>query len=148
VPSQWGHRQRNKASDRDAILKLIDAFNDSKVSPSRFKELAILLRDPRSGATVGGLWGRSAYDWVFVELMFVPEELRRMGLGSQLLQIGRGDRRGARMHGLWLDTFSFQACGFYERHGYTLFGTLEDHPRGARHFFLRKILNVAIAVFT
>jgi hypothetical protein len=68
---------RPQRSDRDAILKLTDEFNDSKVGPSGFKELATLLLDPCSGETVGGLCGRSANDWVFVELMFVPEELRR-----------------------------------------------------------------------
>jgi len=128
--------------DRDAILKLLHAFNDSKVGPSGYKELAILLRDPRSDETVGGLWGRSAYDWLFVELMFVPEKLRGMGLGRQLLQMAEeiGVQRGCM--GIWLDTFSFQARCFYERHGYIVFGTLHDHPRGAKHFFLNKILKV------
>ena len=36
-------------------------------------------------------------------------------------------RRGCR--GAWLDTYSFQARGFYERLGYTIFGTIDNiHP--------------------
>ena len=134
---------RPDRSDRDAILKLLSAFNDGKVGSSGYRELAILLRDPRSRETIGGLWGRSAYDWLFVELMFVPEKLRGMGLGTQLLQMAEeiGVERGCM--GIWLDTFSFQARGFYERHGYTVFGTIHDQPRGAKRFFLSKILPVA-----
>ncbi len=31
-----------------------------------------------------------------------------------------------------------QAPGFYERLGYTIFGTLEDYPPGHSRFFFRK----------
>jgi RimJ/RimL family protein N-acetyltransferase len=47
----------------------------------------------------------------------------------------------ARAHGcigLWLDTYEFQARGFYEKLGFTLFGTLDDHPVGRKRFFLQK----------
>jgi len=129
--------------DYEAIAKRLGAFNESKAGSSEFQELAILLREPGSGETIGGLWGRSAYGWVFVQLMFVPEALRRRGLGSRLLQMAEkiGEQRGC--GGIWLDTFSFQARGFYERHGYTVFGTLDDHPPGGKHFFLSKSLKVA-----
>jgi hypothetical protein len=35
-----------------------------------------------------------------------------------------------------LDTFEFQARGFYEKLGFELFGTLDDHPVGHCRFFL------------
>jgi hypothetical protein len=46
--------------------------------------------------------------------------------------------RGCR--GAWLDTFSFQARGFYERLGYAVFGTLDDYPPGQNRIFLHKVL--------
>jgi ribosomal protein S18 acetylase RimI-like enzyme len=48
--------------------------------------------------------------------------------------------REAGCAGIWLDTYEFQARGFYERLGFTLFGTLPDHPVGQRRFFLMKRL--------
>jgi ribosomal protein S18 acetylase RimI-like enzyme len=42
--------------------------------------------------------------------------------------------------GVWLDTYAFQARGFYEKLGYEVFGTLADHPRGGGRFFMRKLL--------
>ena len=46
-------------------------------------------------------------------------------------------------HGAWLDTFEFQARGFYEKLGYEVFGSLDDNPRGSRRFFLRRRLEDA-----
>jgi hypothetical protein len=42
----------------------------------------------------------------------------------------------------FLDTFGFQARPFYEKLGYRVFGTLENHPAGYRHYFMTKQLNV------
>jgi ribosomal protein S18 acetylase RimI-like enzyme len=42
--------------------------------------------------------------------------------------------------GAWLDTYSFQARGFYERLGYTVFGILNDYPPGQYRVFLHKEL--------
>lgn len=42
--------------------------------------------------------------------------------------------------GAWLDTFSFQARGFYERLGYSVFGVIEGYPPGHSRFFLKKTL--------
>ena len=42
--------------------------------------------------------------------------------------------------GLWLDTFAFQAKDFYEKLGFSVFGEIDDHPRGSRRHFLMKRL--------
>jgi ribosomal protein S18 acetylase RimI-like enzyme len=45
--------------------------------------------------------------------------------------------RGCR--GVWLDRYSFQARGFYERLGYAVFGILDDYPPGQSRIFLHKV---------
>ncbi len=40
----------------------------------------------------------------------------------------------------WLDTFEFQARGFYERLGYSCFATLPEYPKGHSRYFLQKQL--------
>jgi hypothetical protein len=47
-------------------------------------------------------------------------------------------RRGC--PGAWLSTFTFQARGFYERLGYSAFGTVDDYPPGHSLIFLSKRL--------
>ena len=73
-----------------------------------------------------------------VDLLFVPEDLRRTGIGRRIMIDAEEEaiRRGCR--GAWLDTYSFQARGFYERLGYAMFGTIENYPPGHSRFFLKK----------
>ena len=77
--------------------------------------------------------------WLFVEYLWVSEELRSKGVGRELM--GRAEalaiERGC--HSAWLDTFSFQARGFYEKLGYEEFGRLDYPPSHHRHF-MRKAL--------
>jgi hypothetical protein len=39
-----------------------------------------------------------------------------------------------------LDSYDFQAPGFYQKLGYEVFAVLEDHPRHHRNYYLRKRL--------
>ena len=127
-------------ADRQAILNGLSAYNENQVGSSGIRPLAILLKDPDTGETVGGLWGRTSYDWLYVELLFVPGRFRGQNLGSQLLNQAEqvGLQRGC--VGVWLNTFAFQARGFYEKQGYEVFGVLDEYPRGGERYFLRKSL--------
>jgi catechol 2,3-dioxygenase-like lactoylglutathione lyase family enzyme len=104
-----------------------------------FAPVAVLARDV-DGTVVGGIAAMINWEWLSINLVWVEESLRGTGLGHELLgrieEVGR--QRGCkRAH---LDTFSYQARPFYERHGYELFATLDDYPTGQQRFFLRKSL--------
>ncbi len=124
-------------ADREAVLAPLRLYNESQAGPPNMRPVAILLTDD-NGAAVGGLWGKTSYDWLFVEFLAVPPEWRGHSLGTRL--IGEAERiaRERGCCGLWLDTFEFQARGFYEKLGFSLFGTLEDHPVGSRRYFMQK----------
>jgi GNAT superfamily N-acetyltransferase len=125
-------------ADRKAILDLLLAFNDQAGGASGLAPLAVLLKDPAAGGTIGGLWGRTVYDWLFVELLVVPEQLRGRQIGSRLLDRAEAIARARGCIGVWLDSYAFQAPGFYRKHGYEMFGTIADHPRGSRRYFFKK----------
>jgi GNAT superfamily N-acetyltransferase len=127
-------------ADRDAVLAVLAAYNDGHVSPPRRQPLALLLKDA-DGGTIGGLWGRSSYDWLFVEYLAVPDHLRGREVGTALMRQAEQVARDRGCAGIWLDTFAFQARGFYEKLGFTLFGTIADHPVGSARFFLSKRLD-------
>lgn len=126
-------------TDRRAILAPLDAFNKTKAGDENYEPIALVLRDA-AGKTVGGLWAQLYFDWVFIELLFIPENLRGENLGAKLLRQLEEIAKAKGCVGIWLDTFSFQAPGFYERQGYERFGTLEDYPKGMARFFFRKVL--------
>jgi GNAT superfamily N-acetyltransferase len=124
---------------RDALLQALLAHNVALCGPHGMRPLAALVRDD-AGTVAGGLWGRTSWDWLFVELLFLPEALRGGGLGAELLRRAEEEAMRRGCVGVWLDTFSAQARGFYERQGYEVFGTLDGYPAGHGRFFLRKAL--------
>lgn len=104
-----------------------------------FHPVAVVARDG-AGRLIGGISGTINWNWLHVALVWVADDARHSGLGSALL--GRIEevavQRGcANAH---LDTFSYQARPFYERHGYSVFATLEDYPPGHQRHFMRKAL--------
>jgi ribosomal protein S18 acetylase RimI-like enzyme len=66
---------------------------------------------------------------------------RGKGCGKALMAQAENIARANGCIGLWLDTYEFQARGFYEKLGFEVFGTLDDHPIGQKRFFLRKRLS-------
>jgi GNAT superfamily N-acetyltransferase len=126
---------------RKAIVEPLIEFNHSRIGkPQTYRPLAILLSDPESNEIVGGLYGSTALSYLWVELLFVPETMRGIGIGGKLIMEAEAEavRRGCRAAAL--DTFSFQARGFYERLGYSVFGKLEDCPHGHSRFYMTKRL--------
>jgi GNAT superfamily N-acetyltransferase len=126
-------------AQRDAVLAPLAAFNAANGFPGDHEPVAILLED-ETGATVGGLWGRTSYGWLYVEFLVVPEALRGRGLGARLMAEAERIARARGCAGAWLTTFAFQARGFYEKLGYALFGELDQSPGDNVRLFLRKKL--------
>ena len=126
-------------NSRNAILSPLVAYNQTKTERSDSRPLIIVLNDSE-GQVIGGLSGRTAYDWLFVELLFVPDSLRGRGVGTDLMKRAETEALERGCHSAWLDTFEFQARGFYERLGYTCFGELSDYPAGFRRYFMKKAL--------
>ena len=81
-----------------------------------------------------------AAGWLTVETLWVRANPRGERLGSRLLVAGEELGRARGCHGAHLTTYSFQAPGFYERHGYERFGELHDYPGDQSMVFLRKKL--------
>lgn len=128
------------ASERNVLLNLLVTYNEKKQGPSGYVDIAIFLRDPETGAILGGLSGACVYDWVVIELLFVPESMRGKGIGSKLLQMVEEWATEQGCVGVWLSTYNFQAPAFYEKNGYEQFGDVSDHPRGAKRAFFRRII--------
>jgi GNAT superfamily N-acetyltransferase len=124
---------------RRAIAAPLVAFNESRAGPSGYRALVVELRDPE-GAVVGGLWGSTGYGWMYVQLLAVPESLHGQGWGSRLMALAEEEAIKRGCDAAWLDTFEFQARGFYERLGYTCFATLPEYPKGSSRYFMRKAL--------
>ncbi|MCO0637904.1 GNAT family N-acetyltransferase, partial [Lutimaribacter sp. EGI FJ00014] len=132
--------ERPDESDREAILAALDSYNIEVGGPYHYEPVAVLIRESETGQTLGGLWGECLYDWLFIKLLFVPKQLRGRRIGTRLIQTAEQFARVRDCVGIWLDTYEFQAPAFYQSMGYEVFGSLPDHPKGSRRYFLRKML--------
>jgi GNAT superfamily N-acetyltransferase len=105
-----------------------------------WRDLAVLARDRADGRVVGGILGRTSLGLLFIDLVFLPEALRNRHVGSRMLRMAEREaaRRGCRSGVLY--TISFQAPGFYERHGWREFGRIPCDPPGTSRVFMTKAL--------
>ncbi|MET8676921.1 GNAT family N-acetyltransferase [Streptomyces sp. NPDC004647] len=94
-----------------------------------------------SGEVVGGLIGYTWAHWLHVDLLWIDERQRGSGLGSALMsraeKIARDERHCVHAR---VETWDFQAPGFYQKLGYTIVGTVEEYPPGATDYLLVKPL--------
>ena len=92
------------------------------------------------GKVVGGLVGETYLDWLAIEILWIADEYRRKGLGRQLVERAETEARKRGARNVYLNTFSFQAPGFYAKLGYIEFGRLNDFPKGhSRHWMMKTL---------
>jgi GNAT superfamily N-acetyltransferase len=126
--------------DETVISSGLADYNAMKTGYRDWRPLAALLRDPDTGETLGGMIGRTSYGLLFIDLVYLPEVMRGQDVGSRLL--GMMEHEGARRGCVsgFLYTVTFQAPGFYERHGWTEFGRIACDPPGTARVFMTKTL--------
>ncbi len=124
------------------ILDGLRAYNLA-IAGVTMRPIAVFVHDD-DGQVIGGLTGRTGGGWMFVEYLWLPPRLRGSGMGAEI--IGRAEQEAVARGctGVWLDTFSFQAPGFYESQGYETFGMLDDFAGGAKRHFMSKRLNQTV----
>jgi GNAT superfamily N-acetyltransferase len=104
-----------------------------------YEPYRILLRN-ETNEIVAGILTKIYLKCMYVELLWVNKEQRGHQIGSQLLEEVEGFARENDCRFIHLDTFSFQAIGFYKKLGYTVFGILDDYPGGVERYYLKKNL--------
>jgi GNAT superfamily N-acetyltransferase len=93
------------------------------------------------GSLAAGLDAHTWATWLHVDLLWVEGRHRGAGLGSRLLaeaeRIAREERGCVRSR---VETWDFQAPGFYRQHGYDVVAVVPDYPPGVKEFTLTKRL--------
>lgn len=107
--------------------------------PDAITPLNLIVKD-EAGNVIGGLAASTYWEWLDIDIFFLPEVLRGRGLGTSLLQTAEAIALERGCKRCFLTTFDFQARTFYEKHGYYVTGTLEDYPPGSAYFWMRKDL--------
>jgi GNAT superfamily N-acetyltransferase len=124
----------------ETLVAGLTGHNEPFVGPANYRLLVLLLRDPETREIIGGLWGWTLYHWLWVDVLFVPEAVRRRGVGRDLMVRAEAEARARGCVGAHLTTFSFQARPFYEALGYHVDAELDGYPPGYRALTMSKPL--------
>ena len=113
-------------------------FNVEQTGIADRRPIAAVATDLDTGLVIGGLWGRTELGLLFLEMLFLPSALRGQAAGGRLLAMVEDEavRRGCKR--AVVETSTFQAPGFYLRHGYEEFGRVPFEADGHARVFLRK----------
>lgn len=127
------------AEDLAFLAERLTAFNDRDVGHSGRKPLAVFVRDG-AGAVVAGISGYTAWGWLYVQWLWVDEQLRGQHMAGDMLDAAEREALARGCQNAWIDTFNPTAAKVYERQGYRPFGALPDFPVGRSRIFLQKKL--------
>ena len=91
-----------------------------------------------NGELIGGAVGIIQFGWYFLEGLWINEKYRGKDIGTMLIEKIEKCAKENNALGVRTETWNFQARGFYEKMGYTVYATFEDCPPGTIDYFLKK----------
>jgi GNAT superfamily N-acetyltransferase len=117
----------------------LKAWNDRVSGPTKRLRFVYGVRSA-DGTLTGGIHARVYRDELYVDDLWLRDDMRGQGLGSRLLALAEQHARAEGCRVVSLDTMNWQARPFYERHGYAC--VLEQSYEGGRfvRYFMRKDL--------
>lgn len=114
-------------SDLDERLsKELDAYNVAASGVGDQREFTVKVEDDRG--LVAGLSGWTWGTCAGIAMVWVREDSRRSGVGGRLLAAAEQVARDRTCRRLTVSSFTFQAPGFYERHGFVEFARTDGLP--------------------
>ncbi|AKC61649.1 GNAT family acetyltransferase [Clostridium sporogenes] len=134
-------RESSSEKEADLIVDRIVEYNLSKVHGKQEVPLLSINRviEDTNGEIIAGILSKM-YCWncIYIDALWVKEEYRKDKLGTKLLKEIEKIAKEKDCHLIHLDTFDFQAKDFYIRHGYEIFGVLDQCPENHKRYFMKK----------
>jgi ribosomal protein S18 acetylase RimI-like enzyme len=139
IPERVVAETGNKRAVSRQLWNGLTRYNRRTAGPFHYTRTVLTVRSAR-GAIIGGLILQSYWKESYVELLWLSDRARRLGHGSRLMAEAerRARRRGSVL--MHLNTYSFQAPGFYEKLGFRRVGGMSGSPAGeSRHFYVKRL---------
>lgn len=135
--------EKSTKEEYDLVDNGIVEYNIAKVPFTQDKAFVAINRviKDSNGNVLAGI-NSILYCWncLYIDVLWVKEEVRSQGYGSILLNLVEkiAKEKGCKL--IHLDTFDFQAKDFYLKHGYEVFGVLDDCPSEHKRYYMKKII--------
>ena len=126
-------------ADKDAVAEGLVVEYERLMGQSRDKEFSVFLKND-SGEILGGIQAQFDSESVYLETLWVDQKLRNQGYGTKLINAAELEAIKNGCVFSTLDTWDFQAEGFYLKNGYKPIGEIKKYWREHSRIFLRKVL--------
>ena len=131
--------ENTESQKAQEIGDLIRSYNRSKREKAESEPLNLYVEDDK-GELMAGLVAETFGNWLEIEYLFVKEEFRGQGIGSQLLHQAESEAKKKNCRYAFVNTYQFQAPTFYQKQGYKEVFTLQDYPyTGQRHYYQKDL---------
>lgn len=128
-----------KDEDARFLFEGITAEAALKKKMERIKPFGIFIKDS-NGRIFGGATGVTYYGCLYLDMLYLKEELRGVGLGKKLMQEAEklGHERGCSF--ATVNTMDWEALPFYQKLGYVIELVREGYAKESKMYMLRKEL--------
>jgi ribosomal protein S18 acetylase RimI-like enzyme len=121
---------------------LFEGINDEAVlkkKMNRITSFGIFIKDAY-GTVLGGLNGVTYYGCLYVDMLWLKEELRHQGLGKKLMVEAEKIGYERRCSFATVNTMDWEALSFYQKLGYAIEFTRVGYLKESKMYMLRKML--------
>ncbi|KGO85074.1 acetyltransferase [Flavobacterium rivuli WB 3.3-2 = DSM 21788] len=124
------------------IISGINSYNLSQIPAiaNTWTPLDFVIKNESGIEIAGILSGIGYWNGLDIKVLWVAEAYRKTGIGSLILKHTEDAAREKGATVAMLDTFDFQAEGFYLKNGYKVIGEVQNFPPGHRRIYLSKKL--------
>lgn len=124
----------------------IQVLNDGIMEQAKQKKgmrqldfFAFFIRDEK-GTIIGGCGGDNMYGGLYVGQLWVTEELRGKGYGTQLMRKAEALAKESKCNFIAVNTFDWEALDFYKKLGFYVEFKRTGFDKNSVFYFLRKDL--------
>ena len=126
--------------DTDSVLDGIKEYNAPHFPDQDLIPLSVFVRDSQN-EVIAGLNAELFTTSLMINHLWVSSDLRGNDVGTKLIAKAESEALARGVTDIYLDTYSFQALGFYQKLGFKVVGEFSDYPiKGVHKHFLQKSL--------
>ncbi len=102
-------------------------FNKPHFPDLEENSFGLFVRDQKTNI-LGGLTGKFLFTTCHITYLWLSESIRGKGMGTKLIKQIESEAKILGIENIFLDTYTFQAPGFYEKIGFNDTGRYKDYP--------------------
>lgn len=128
------------SAEEEAVL--FNGLNDDALKKKGMDPVTpygIFIRD-EVGEVVGGLEGITMYGCLYIDMLWIKEELRHKGLGVKLIQEAENIGCQRKCTFATVNTMDWEALPFYQSCGFAVEFVREGYDNQSKMYLLRKAL--------